>query len=75
MRSLVATTLVVVLLGLALPDAECLRAHGPVKKAASSSSIPPWKTFYYTQQLDHFNFNDDRTFQQRYLVNGKDRSV
>jgi len=41
------------------------------KKASlkQKSSIPPFKTFYTTQYLDHFNLRDDRTFQQRYLVN------
>lgn len=50
-------------------DVDCLRMH---KKASlkQKSSIPPFKTFYTTQYLDHFNLRDDRTFQQRYLVNG-----
>ena len=70
MRPSIVATLVVLALALVVPNAECLRAHGPLKKVAASSNIPPWTTFYYTQTLDHFNFNDDRTFQQRYLVNG-----
>ncbi len=31
----------------------------------------PYKEEYLTQYLNHFSFNDDRTFQQRYLYNGK----
>lgn len=48
---------------------DCLRRPF-LKNPPASGDIPPWKTFYYTQMLDHFNLKDDRTFQQRYLVNG-----
>ena len=33
-----------------------------------SQTIPPYKTEYFTQKLDHFNPQDTRTFQERYLV-------
>ncbi len=36
----------------------------------AKSAIPAYKTLYMTQKLDHFNFQDSRTFQQRYLLNG-----
>ena len=32
------------------------------------SNIPPSKAYYFTQKLDHFNAQDVRTFQQRYLM-------
>jgi len=31
-------------------------------------NCPPYQTFYFEQQLDHFNPQDLRTFQERYLV-------
>ena len=31
-----------------------------------------FKKFFFTQILDHFNFLDERTFKQRYFVNGKE---
>jgi hypothetical protein len=49
---------------------DCLRLHKKPSSNQKSTSIPPFKTFYMTQFLDHFNLRDDRTFQQRYLVNG-----
>jgi hypothetical protein len=49
---------------------DSLRLHKKPSFKHKSSSIPPFKTFYKTQFLDHFNLRDDRTFQQRYLVNG-----
>ncbi len=52
-----------------------LRVHNSgkhVKKDENVKSvIPPFKTFYMEQYLDHFNLKDDRTFQMRYLLNGK----
>jgi hypothetical protein len=50
---------------------ECLRKvlNKPVH-AEEFKDVPGYQTFYYKQFIDHFNFNDDRTFQQRYLVNG-----
>lgn len=48
---------------------DCLRQVNP-KQSASYSDSPAWKTFYIDQYLDHFNHNDDRTFKERYLVNG-----
>nr|WAU86919.1 birch protein [Betula platyphylla] len=42
-------------------------------QTTSSSSDKNFLTFYYTQQLDHFNYRPDSytTFQQRYVVNFK----
>jgi len=31
----------------------------------------PYKTSYFEQNLDHFNFVQDKTFKQRYLFTGK----
>jgi hypothetical protein len=35
---------------------------------ANSNSIG-YDTGYFTQQLDHFDFSEDGSFQQRYLIN------
>ncbi len=35
----------------------------------------PYKTAYLEQNLDHFNFVQDKTFKQRYLYTGKSLSV
>lgn len=40
-------------------------AHGPVTSAPKASYTVKW----YQQRLDHFNAAEQRTFQQRYLVN------
>lgn len=32
--------------------------------------LPSYKTYWYTQTLDHFNFANTQTFQQRYLIAG-----
>ncbi len=45
-----------------------MRLHN---KNAEIKDIPKYKTYYTTQFLDHFNSRDDRTFQQRFLLNGK----
>lgn len=39
----------------------------------SSSYKEDYKTFYYTQELDHFNYRPDSyaTFEQRYVINSK----
>jgi len=39
----------------------------------SSYDKEDYKTFYYTQELDHFNYRPDSyaTFQQRYVINSK----
>jgi hypothetical protein len=50
---------------------QSLRLHN---KNAEIKDIPKYKTYYTTQFLDHFNSRDDRTFQQRFLLNGK-RSI
>ncbi len=34
----------------------------------------PYKTAYLEQNLDHFNFVQDKTFKQRYLYTGKSLS-
>jgi len=47
---------------------QSLRLHN---KNAEIKDIPKYKTYYTTQFLDHFNSRDDRTFQQRFLLNGK----
>ena len=48
---------------------ESIRVH--TKKLHSElKDIPKFKTYYTTQFLDHFNSRDDRTFQQRFLLNG-----
>jgi dipeptidyl-peptidase II len=57
------------LVALWVVDVDCLRLHKKPSSNQKSTSIPPFKTFYMTQFLDHFNLRDDRTFQQRYLVN------
>jgi hypothetical protein len=50
---------------------QSLRVHNKKGiKNQPTDPIPPFKTFYTTQFLDHFNFRDSRTFQQRYLLNG-----
>lgn len=49
---------------------EGLRIHTTRKADNIKTTIPKPKTFYFEQNLDHFTFNDDRTFKQRYLVNG-----
>jgi len=61
--------LLVVLLAVCAVSIECLRVHNKAKNNGVKDS-PPFKTFYVNQFLDHFNLKDDRTFQQRYLVNG-----
>jgi hypothetical protein len=50
-----------------LHNSETLKIHN---KKPHLKEIPAYKTFYMTQKIDHFNFRDDRTFQQRYLLNG-----
>lgn len=32
--------------------------------------VPPFRTHWFTQTLDHFSFANTKTFQQRYLVAG-----
>lgn len=47
-----------------------LRIHNKQKPVnGPNSSILPFKQFFMQQQVDHFNFRDDRTFQHRYLLN------
>ena len=40
----------------------------------AAASLPPqypayYETHYFTQRVDHFNAQDNRTFRERYLVN------
>lgn len=35
----------------------------------------PYKMAYFEQNLDHFNFVQDKTFKQRYLFAGKSACV
>jgi hypothetical protein len=51
----------------------CLRIHNLNRKyiQLNEDSTPTYETFYIDQYVDHFNFNDNRTFKQRYLLNGK----
>ena len=35
----------------------------------------PYKTAYFEQNLDHFNFVQDITFKQRYLYTGKSTAI
>lgn len=37
--------------------------------ATASAAAPTWETKWFTQELDHFDFSNTKTFQQRYLVN------
>ncbi|XP_062170967.1 uncharacterized protein LOC133876730 [Alnus glutinosa] len=45
----------------------------PQTTYSSSDTAEDFKTFYYTQQLDHFNYRPESyaTFQQRYVINFK----
>nr|GMD24141.1 lysosomal Pro-X carboxypeptidase-like [Ipomoea batatas] len=48
--------------------------YEPILQHSSSKPLPPdFKTYYYTQTLDHFNYapKSYATFQQRYIVNSK----
>ena len=62
--------ILVILLAFENSSVESLRTHNFKKLNRPTSPIPPFKTFYLTQNIDHFNFKDERTFQQRYLLNG-----
>ena len=37
----------------------------------TQAAISGYRDLSYEQALDHFNYNDDRTFQQRLLLHGK----
>nr|DAD27132.1 TPA_asm: hypothetical protein HUJ06_028600 [Nelumbo nucifera] len=51
-----------------IPDTEVWRL-----RAAQSSISSDFKTYFYTQTLDHFNYRPESytTFQQRYVINFK----
>ena len=51
-------------------SAETLRVHNKKVFKNNLKDIPPFKTYYLDQFLDHFNTLDTRSFKQRYLVNG-----
>lgn len=42
----------------------------PLRRRRRSASLPvgPYLTRYLSQQIDHFGFDENGTFQQRYLV-------
>lgn len=42
----------------------------PSPAAPGDPRLPPYTTNWYTQQIDHFNFANGGTWQQRYLVVG-----
>ena len=65
--------LAIALLVLVQYQTDGLRIHNKNFKGTAPKSVLPFKTQYITQFLDHFNSRDDRTFQQRYLINGKIR--
>ena len=33
--------------------------------------VIPYKTYYYEQYVDHFNYLNTQTFAQRYLIAGR----
>lgn len=41
---------------------------GCVVGFAGAASAYQWETAYFTQDLDHFNFENSSTFQEKYLV-------
>lgn len=43
----------------------------PMTGARVSDSPPPYKEVYFTQQLDHFNYQDQRVYSQRLLWCGE----
>lgn len=47
---------------------KALKLH---KASTNFNDVPKFKTMYMDQYLDHFNKRDDRTYKQRYLINGK----
>ena len=56
-----------------LTPSYCVRRRnwflGRQEKPSDTPAVPSYKINYFTQRLDHFNVADERTFQQRYLVN------
>ena len=70
MRFLVTLSLLFLIYSIQQND--CLRIHNNNKKLEHNiKDIPKFKTYYTTQFVDHFNSRDDRTFQERFLLNGK----
>lgn len=51
---------------------EALKLH---KKTTNFNDVPKFKTLYIDQYLDHFNKRDDRTYKQRYLINGNKKCL
>ncbi|KAK7267031.1 hypothetical protein RIF29_19695 [Crotalaria pallida] len=54
-----------------LPRFPSSRVHPELQLSSASSEKTLYKTKFFTQILDHFNFNPQsyQTFQQRYLIN------
>lgn len=46
-----------------------VRGKGGWTRASANNGSTNYTVKYFTQRLDHFNVADNRTFQQRYLVN------
>jgi lysosomal Pro-X carboxypeptidase len=58
------------LIGLAFSTAHIRpKLSGTRSRQGTLTSVPNYSVKYFEQQLDHFNAADQRTFQQRYLVN------
>ncbi|KAJ7369590.1 Kinesin-like protein kif13b [Desmophyllum pertusum] len=56
--------------------AACLKNFALIVSAFFSftAAIVPYKTAYFEQNLDHFNFVQDKTFKQRYLYTGSGKT-
>lgn len=46
-----------------------------IEETTTEHEFTPWETFYIDQYVDHFNFRDNRTFKQRYLISGKQVTI
>lgn len=57
----------IVVVILLISSLQGLKLH---KKNTKFNDVPKFKTLYMDQYLDHFNKRDDRTYKQRYLING-----
>lgn len=76
---LAVSVLLATLVCVALAESAAPRTRkfvSPLSKAAFNPSalddprVPPFTTYWYEQTLDHFNFVNDGTWKQRYLVVG-----
>jgi hypothetical protein len=55
-----------------IQSASVLERHIFNRQAPTDNLIPippDYRELFYDQTLDHYNFNDDRLFKQRYLLN------